>query len=290
MRFELGDRARQGLNPTGRAAIDAAGFVVGGALAGIARLRGGKAVHPHGVTYGARLHIDGNAAAPAASDLLSTAGERHAIVRFSRSLGLPRPLPDLLGMSIRVPGAYGDGHHQDFLLVTSADAPILHHIFLPARDVQQRPYSSSLPYRAADRTFLIGTRPLSGSPRPGGGDEFERLARAAETGALRFELVIAAKLGRFARVGLLEITERLDDTFDALRFSPFNTGGGLEPVGVLNRLRDYAYPLSQRAWGTTGDRANEQQLADVELRALASLQAKTAATGAASPGSGTARV
>ena len=33
-------------------------------------------------------------------------------------------------------------------MVSSVDLPVLHHIFLPAGDVQQRPYSSSLPYRA----------------------------------------------------------------------------------------------------------------------------------------------
>jgi hypothetical protein len=55
-------------------------------------------------------------------------------------------LPDLLGMSIRVPDAYGPGRHQDFLLVTSIDLPVLHHVFIPAADAQQRPFSSSLPY------------------------------------------------------------------------------------------------------------------------------------------------
>jgi len=92
---------------------DAAGLGIGGVLAGVARVRGGKAVHPHGVTYSARLVTDWAARAPAASALLSTPEDRFAIVRFSRSVGLPRPLPDLLGMSIRVPDAYGEGLHQD---------------------------------------------------------------------------------------------------------------------------------------------------------------------------------
>ncbi len=222
------------------------------------------------MSYSARLLIEGTATAPAASELLSARAEWPAIVRFSRSVGLPRPLPDLLGMSIRVLDAYGAGHHQDFMLVTSVDLPVLHHIFLPATDVQQRPYTSSLLYGAGARTFLIGTRPDPESPRPSGDDEFHRLERAALTGRLRFELVIAAPLGRFERVGVLRVGSKLPDTLDALRFDPFNTGGGLEPVGVLNRLRAYAYPLSQRAWGGTGERALAQHRADAEVRALAS--------------------
>lgn len=253
--------------------MDAAGLAVGGVLASLAWLRGGKAVHPHGVTYDAELAIDGGEAAPRASTLLSVPATHPALVRFSRSLGLPRPLPDLLGVSVRVPDAYGPGRHQDLLAVSSADAPVLHHVFLPSGDVQQRPYSSALPYRAGEQSFVIGVRPVDGSPRPEGEDEFDRLARAAATGELRFELVIASATGRFARVGELRIASKLPDTLDALRFNPFNCGGGLEPAGALNRLRDYAYPLSQRAWARRHDHAECQQRAESALRNFATAKA-----------------
>ena len=123
---------------------EAAGLSIGAVLAALAVVRRGKAFHPDGVVYDARLAIAGDPTAPQAAELLSRQGEHFAIARFSRAVGLPRPIPDLLGMSLRVPGAYGSGWHQDFLLVTSADYPLLHHIFLPARDVQQRPYTCLL--------------------------------------------------------------------------------------------------------------------------------------------------
>src|SRR5688572_19888786 len=131
-------------------AAEAIGTTVGGVLAALAAARRGKAVHPHGVVYSGRLRITGDPAAPRGVALLTKPGEHEAIVRFSRSVGVPRPIPDLLGMSIRVPDVHGPGRHQDFLLVSSADLPLAHHVFLPATDVQQRPYSSSLPYRAGD--------------------------------------------------------------------------------------------------------------------------------------------
>jgi hypothetical protein len=68
-------------------------------------------------------------------------------------------------------------------------------------------------------------------------------------------------------VGTLHVEERLPQSIDALRFSPFHCGGGLAPVGVLNRLRDYAYPLSQAAWARRGDGARAQRVADAQLRA-----------------------
>jgi hypothetical protein len=251
--------------------VDLAGYVIGAVLAGVAGVRGGKAVHPSGVVYRAQLVIDGAPDAPRGSALLSEPSTRWALMRFSRSVGLPRPLPDLLGVSLRVLDAYGRGRHQDVLTVSSIDLPVLHHIFVPAGDVQQRPYSSSLPYRAAGSTFILGVTPDPASPRPSGDDEFDRLHRAAATGRLTFGLAVAPIGGRFRRVGALHVRDRLPDTLDALRFNPFNCGGGLEPAGWLNRLRDYAYPLSQAAWGRRDGRLHAQRLAEQELAAITSL-------------------
>jgi hypothetical protein len=263
-----GHDARAGLSrPAGRA-VDVAGYAIGGLLAGVAGLRGGKAVHPAGVVHRARLVIDGAGVAPRGSELLDEPATRDALVRFSRSVGLPRPLPDLLGVSLRVLDAYGAHRHQDVLMVSSVDLPVLHHVFVPAGDVQQRPYSSSLPYRVGGESVLLGVTPDPRSPRPPGDDEFDRLDRAAATGRLRFGFAVARIGGRFERVGEIQVGERLPATLDALRFNPFNCGGGLEPAGWLNRLRDYAYPLSQAAWGRRRGRARAQELADRELEAL----------------------
>jgi hypothetical protein len=245
---------------------EAAGLSIGAVLAALAAVRRGKAFHPDGVVYDARLAIVGDPAAPQAAELLARRGEHRAIARFSRAVGLPRRIPDLLGLSVRVLDAYGTRSHQDFLLVTSADYPLLHHIFLPARDVQQRPYTSSLPYRAKDDLFLIGALAQPGSPRPPGQDEFDRLDSAASTGRLAFDLAVAPITGRFRPVGSLHIGRRLSHELDALRFNPSNTGGGMEPAGWLNDSRERAYKLSQGAWrATRRDGATLQDSADREL-------------------------
>lgn len=243
----VGDNARGGLSPARRRAVDVAGHLVGWGLASLAAIRGGKAVHPDGAVHEAELIVPSHGDALGTTELFGSAGRRPAVVRFSRSLGLPRPLPDLLGMSVRIPDAYGVDRHQDFLLVTSIDAPVLHHVFVPADDVQQRPYSSSLPYTVDGRKLILGALPRPESPRLGQGDELERLAAAAATGALAFDLAVAELWGRFRPVAELRIGNRLPPAADTMRFNPWNTGGGLHPGGVLNRLRDYAYPLSQRA-------------------------------------------
>lgn len=144
-------------------------------------------------------------------------------------------------------------------MVTSADLPLVHHVFLPADDVQSRPYSSSLLFRAGGESFLIGALPDPSSPRPTDGTELERLARAAATGELRFDIAVASVMGRFRAVAVLEIGERLPVELDALRFDPWNCGGGLSPVGTLNRMRDRAYTLSQAAWRRTRSGAARRQ-------------------------------
>jgi hypothetical protein len=240
-----------------------AGWSLGAILGAIAALRRGKAFHPHGVVYDARLSVVGGGVAPPAAELLSRRGEHRAVVRFSRAVGLPRPIPDLLGLAIRVLDAYGPGQHQDFLLVSSADRPVLHHVFLPATDVQQRPYTSALPYQAGSERFLVGALPDPRSPRPDGDHEFKRLELAAGTGQLRFQLAVASPKSRFRPVAELSIAAQLSPEADALRFNPWNTGGGMAPAGVLNGARDRAYKLSQAAWRRTSpDGAQHQDAAD----------------------------
>ena len=242
---------------------------IGAVLAALAGVRRGKAFHPHGVVYEGRLGISGAPVAPRAAELLSQAGEHRAVVRFSRAVGLPRPVPDLLGLSVRLPNVYGAGRHQDFLLVTSADYPLLHHIFLPAVDTQQRPYTSSLPYRAGSDLFLVGALPQPESPRPAGRDEFDRLEAAASTGRLSFQFAIASIMGRFQAVGELRVDNRLGPELDALRFNPWNTGGGMEPAGRLNGARDRAYTLSQATWRRVRrDGAALQDAADRQVEAI----------------------
>jgi hypothetical protein len=225
--------------PLTRVASEATSLLAGSAMAALAAARRGKAVHPHGLVHRATLRVYGGPDAPAGSELLSRPAEHDAIVRLSRSIGLPRPLPDLLGLSLRVLDAYGPGRHQDVLMVTSIDRPVLHHVFVPSGGPQQRIYSTSLPYKAGEESFILGALP--------------------GTSPDRFKLAVAPPEGRFAPVADIELGERLPDVADALRFNPWNTGGGLEPAGLLNRWRRRAYPMSQAAWGVTREGAREDQ-------------------------------
>ena len=230
-----------------RAIEDVLGRASGLLFRPVSALRRAKAVHPYGLVFEATLAIDGAADAPPAP-LLSVPAEHRAIVRFSRSAGFPRPLPDVVGAAIRLPDAYGSGRHQDFLLTTSVDRPIMHHFLVPARDAQQLSYSSLAPYRIGDELLLVGLEPRADAPRPDGADLEARLVRAAATGALTFDFSIAPMLGRFRRIGELRIGRKLPDDLNGVRFNVWNTGDGLRPATVVNAVRRKAYVESQKGW------------------------------------------
>jgi hypothetical protein len=203
----------------------------------LSRLRGKRAFHPFGLGFASRFSPDG-AGAPQVPGL---DGEREVLVRLSRALGLPEWLPDPCGLAIRAPDAHGPGRHQDFLLVSSALPPGGRHALLPSRGFGDLPYSTVLPYRLQGETVLIGARALG--PRPG--PKLEDLSRPGPV-ALEFELGVAGLAGGWKRFGRLTLERRLPpEQTERLGFDPTNTGGGLELVGWLNRVRGPVYEASQ---------------------------------------------
>lgn len=211
----------------------------------LSRLRGGRrSLHPNGVGFEARLAVSG--AESTGVELFDERGSRPAIVRFSRGAGLPEPLPDILGIAVRVLDAHGPGAHQDFLLATSSDVPVAHHALLPGRSFFDRTFSSILVYSMAGSTRLVGALPRSSAPH-GGDTGLGGVVMAAARGGLHYDLALAAPFGRFAPVARIEVGDRLpDDEAERLRFNVWNTGGGIRPTGPFNGLRLPAYEGSQR--------------------------------------------
>lgn len=212
---------------------------------GLSVLRGKRIVHPRGVAFRATLSVPEGAPRLPVS-FLEPGARWPAVVRLSNSLGLPDPLPDVRGLAIRLPDAYGPGRHQDLLLDTCGEGPLLQQVFLPALGYSQRAYSSVLPYQVGTRQVLFGARyegdSLDGRVR------FEDLPALAAMHRLQFQLAVAPRWGRWKPVARVDIGERLPQVeADALRLDPWNTGEDLQPAGLLNRLRSPAYRASQQA-------------------------------------------
>src|SRR5687767_2626967 len=117
-----------------------------GTFATLSGLRGHRVFHPFGEAFEADLTFE-RSADRWLPDVLARPRRHDAIVRFSRAVGLPDRMPDLLGMAVKIPGLYGEGYDQDWLMVTSGTDTVTRHLLIPAFDLLGRPYSTVLPYR-----------------------------------------------------------------------------------------------------------------------------------------------
>ena len=219
----------------------------------LAAARRARSVHPHGVAYRGELVIDrppGGAADGLPRAQLFTSGASHrALVRFSRGAGLPRPLPDVLGLAIKLPAVYGPGRDQDFLLATSGRGRLGRHLLLPARSFWARPFSSVLLYSVGGEPAVVGALPAAARVRAAESTDLADLCATADAGELLYRLTVSSPGGRSRPVAELRIEARLsDEEAAALRFDPGNTGEGLELTGPFNGLRLPAYSASRRGW------------------------------------------
>lgn len=202
------------------------------------RLRGERAVHARGRTFTGVVELPGNAGTGAR--LLDTPATYDAVVRFSRSAGLPTWLPDVYGLAVRLVDAHGPGRHQDLLLDTTRPAPVLRRLPWPRRDAMGALYGSLLPYAIDGRRVLLAARPA-----PGTGPA---RSLAALPDRLELTLLVASPRGRWAEVGRVRTTGELPAPLGRrTRFSPAHSGGGLGPAGPFQDWRNRAYPASHVA-------------------------------------------
>ena len=184
-------------------------------------VRGARVFHPRGAARAATVTTDGGGSWGAR--LLDEAGRHDAVVRISRGAGLPEPLPDVVGLAVRVDGLGRDGGPLDLLVNTAGGPPVLRHVFLPAP--LGRTFSSVLPYRTGSgRTVLLGARE--------DGDGYDLLA--------------APLTGGWTRWGRLTLGDPLPGTVsEELRFRPTLGADDLQPVALFRAVRDLSYRLSQ---------------------------------------------
>ena len=202
------------------------------------RLRGERAVHARGRAFTGSVTLPGGAGTGAR--LLDEPGEYDAVVRFSRSAGLPPWLPDVYGLAVRLVDAHGPGRHQDLLLDSTQPAPLLRRLPWPRWDASSAVYGSLLPYDVGGRRMLVGAVPVPGTPPV--------RSLAALPDRLELALLLATAHGRWREVGRVRTSgELLAPEGRRLRFTPAMTGGGLRPAGPFQEWRNRSYPASHVA-------------------------------------------
>src|SRR5690606_18992483 len=118
-------------------------------------LRNDRVFHPRGVSFAGTAELT-----PDAVGLFGERRELEVIVRASRGIGLPHPLPDFNGVAVRLLDAHGEGRDQDLLLVSAPTPPVARHLLVPAPFLGWTGYSSLLPYRTPAGLRVYGARRL----------------------------------------------------------------------------------------------------------------------------------
>lgn len=125
------------------AAAGAAGRALGAVFGTLARVRPApKPLHPIGFQVSGVMHRHGG---PPQRGVpwLDEPGTDGVLVRFSRAVGLPRPVPDILGLALRIRTSQGDA---DLLLATTGAGTLSRFALLPRNDVATT-YGSLMAYR-----------------------------------------------------------------------------------------------------------------------------------------------
>ncbi len=206
--------------------------VAGGLLATLfgplAVLRRGRPLHPRGTVLRGTLRLGDDPEAPGGE--LRYAGP--ALVRVSRSAGLPPGLPDVHGVAVRWEV---DGRPQDLLLSGTGTGRLTRFLLAPRTSPWGGPLGSLMPFRTADGPVVLGAVPVPGAR----GD--------TDRPDLRVDLVLmsARAGGPWQRCGRLVAEEVVPDV--DLRFDPvLHVPAPYRTYGWAAALRLPAYAAARR--------------------------------------------
>lgn len=179
-----------------------------------------KPLHPRGDVVGGTLTRSGLTPATGVP-WLDEPGRDRVQVRLSRAVGLPRFLPDIHGLALRVPTPMGFG---DVLLASTGTGRATRFMLTATREPGGRPMTTLLPYQTPTGAVLLG---------------------ALEETHGRWKLVVASLAGPWRPFAVLELSDEHGDapvSFDPVR----NTMPGLEVSDWVRRLREPAYRTARR--------------------------------------------
>ncbi|WP_411077769.1 phosphodiesterase [Streptomyces sp. cmx-10-25] len=209
-----------------------------------ARRRGDRpALHPRGTALAGRLTTSGHQE-PWGVPWLDASGAATVTARWSRGAGLPHPLPDGLGLALRVEDAGGPGRPLDLLLTTGGRGRWTRHVPFPRTSATAGPYSSLLSYVVGGRRGVLAAFPVPGSPRIPA--DPATVGAAAAGRPVVFQLCFGAG-GTWRPLARLTLHgEAPPATREAGPFDPYlNSLPGFHPVDRLRSLRLAAYAGSR---------------------------------------------
>ncbi|UUL77499.1 SRPBCC family protein [Pseudarthrobacter sp. Fe7] len=154
--------------------------------------------------------------------------------RFSRSVGLPQTLPDILGLALRITPADGGGP-ADVLFASTGWGLPGRFLLMPRLDVAGATLTTLMPYRGRRGPVLLGLRTRGSSP--------DSLAPGEQVLGLYW----ATPSGRWRECGELRLNAGAGPADIPLRFDPLaNQPPGARTYTWTRRLRKPSYQVAQQ--------------------------------------------
>ncbi|WP_203878927.1 hypothetical protein [Planobispora takensis] len=210
---------------------------------GVAAVRGGRALHTRGRFFRATFEVVDHPDIYLGIPILDDPGRTEVTVRLSKGASLPGPLPDVLGLALRLPCPSTPRGHLDLLLSTAGWPKFLP---FPSTGFAAGVFSTLVSYRhAAGRIRFLAVsadrgRRLSADP--------DALVPAVQARPVRFALGIEGFQQRPAAFLTLHtsLPDDLPGGDDRISFDPvLNSHPALQLHGLLRRLRAVAYAGSR---------------------------------------------
>lgn len=222
------DRARSSLVARAAAVVALVpGVAIGAGFGLVAKVRRTKPLHPIGVAGIGSLQVtapDPSLGVP----LLARTGTHSCLVRWSRSAGLPAPLPDVEGLAIRVQDSEG-AEPADLLFASTGLGSVRRFVLAPRRPDAHGPASTILPVASAAGPLLFAVEPVESTDEP------------PDT----WDLAVAVGRGAWRTVGRLTAVWGHDRP---TRFDPIQHQlPGTRQYPVVQVLREPAYFFARRA-------------------------------------------
>ena len=163
------------------------------------------------------------------------------VARLSRGVGLPAPLPDLIGLAMRIEV---DGRPADIELASTGIGVPGRFLLVPHRFPFRAWFGSLLPYRSEHGPVLLAARAIDGRRLPSGGDALDGVLAATGCRLRLYHATATGKWHPFAVVSL-RLSPAQDDR--GLRFDSFrNAIPGAGTYAWARSLRQPSYRLAQR--------------------------------------------
>ncbi len=200
----------------------------------VAALRRSKPLHPRGVVRRGTLTVR-PAIHATGVPMLDSPGTHDCIVRTSRAIGLPPPLPDVHGLALRIQVR---GDTADLLSAGTGSGPVARHVVVPRRASSDGPMSTLIPMRSPTGPLLLRVSPTAGDrqdPRS-------------------FDLAWARPGRPWSRFGTLVVGEKMAKVPDPpVRFDTvLHPIPSLDHYPLVRALREPSYAWARRGWPQSG--------------------------------------